>query len=139
MAQQGRAFLLQVGDGDPGGTGELFTTVAGLRSASLSINNETVDVTTKDNAPWRELLANAGIRSMQVQGSGVFKPQVESEVQGKAMAGTIDNYTLQFEDGATFVGAFQITTMDYTGEHNGERQYSVTLESSGEITFTAAA
>lgn len=81
MAQQGRAFLLQVGDGDPGGTGELFTTVAGLRSTSLSLNNETVDVTTKDSAPWRELLANAGIRSMQVQGSGVFKPQVESEVQ----------------------------------------------------------
>jgi TP901-1 family phage major tail protein len=37
---------------------------------SLSINGETIDVTTKDSAGWKE--AMAGVRSWSVKGSGVF-------------------------------------------------------------------
>jgi len=35
-------------------------------------------------------------------------------------------------------GAFQITSLDFAGEHNGEVTYDLALESAGELTFLAA-
>ena len=50
-AQKGSAFLLKIGDGDQP---PAYSTVAGLRTTQLSINGETVVVTSKDSAGWRE-------------------------------------------------------------------------------------
>ena len=58
--QKGSALLVKVGNG---GSPESFTTVAGLRDTSISINAETIDVTNKDSSRVRTLLANAGIKS----------------------------------------------------------------------------
>lgn len=137
-AEKGRAFLAKIGDG--GTPTELFTTVAGLRSTSMTINDEAVDITNKDSGGWRELLAGAGVKNVSVSGSGVFKnSQAELDVQAKIMAtpSVIANWELEFENGAKFAGAFQVTQLQYTGEHNGERTYTWTLESSGTIAFTA--
>ena len=68
-AQKGSAMLMKVGNG---GSPETFTTIAGLRSTSLTINNESVDVTNKDSSGKRTMLAAAGVQSISVSGSGVF-------------------------------------------------------------------
>lgn len=133
-AEKGLSFVLQVGDG---ATDEAFTTVGGMRVTSLTINNEIVDVTDKDSANARELLAAAGVQSMSVSGNGVFKDSAsEATVRGNAEDMTIDNYRLLFADGDYYAGAFQIASLEYNGEYNGARQYSVTLESSGAFTYT---
>lgn len=135
-AQKGRSFVLKVGDG---ATSETFTTVGGMRTKSLAINNELVDITDDDSAGKRELLAAAGIQTVTVSGSGVFKDSASEEtVRRNAKDQTIDNYRIQFEDGSYFEGAFQISSLEYTGEYNGARMYSITLESSGDITYTGA-
>ena len=135
-AEKGRAFLLKRGDGQ---TSEAFTTVAGMRSTSLSIDGEAVDVTNKSSDGWRELLAGAGTSSVDVSGGGVFTDSVaEIALQTACMAKTIGNFEIVFESGDKFAGAFQVTKVEYTGDHNAERQYSVSLMSSGPITFTAA-
>ncbi len=135
-AEKGRAFLLKIGDGQPS---ESFATVAGMRSTRLSINSELVDITNKDSAGWRELLSDAGIRKVSVSGAGVFtNSQAESDLQGKALAGTIANCRIVFESGDMFAGAFLVSALDYAGEHNGERSYTLSLESSGAIAFVAA-
>ena len=41
-------------------------------------------------------------------------------------------------DFGTFEGPFDITSIEYSGEYNGEAQYSMSFESAGQITFTAA-
>ena len=46
---------------------ETFTVIGGARSDGITINNETVDVTDKDGAGWRELLQGAGITSMSLK------------------------------------------------------------------------
>ena len=56
-AQKGSAMLLKV---DISGTA---TTVAGLRSTSISMNDEAVDVTTKDSSGLRQLLAGGGVQA----------------------------------------------------------------------------
>lgn len=135
-AEKGRELVVKIGDG---ATSETFTTIGGMRTNNISINGETVDVTDKDSAGWRELLENAGVKSVSMSGSGVFKGTAsESLAQAAALAQSIDNYRLQFASGGYFAGAFQLTTLEYTGEYNGARQFSMTFESSGEVTYSAS-
>lgn len=135
-AEKGRAFVLKVGDG---ATSEAFTTVGGMRTTSLTINGEQVDVTDKDSAGWRELLAAAGVTSVSLSGSGVFKDTAsEATIRANALAQSIDNYQIVFESADYFEGGFQIASLEYAGEYNGARTYNITLESSGQVTYTSA-
>ena len=130
-AEKGSAFLLKVGDGQvpPG-----FTTVAGLRTTQLSINGEAVAITSKDSGGWRELLSGAGVRSVSVSGAGVFTGSTaEARLKANALAGTIDDYRLSFESGETMTGRFLLTRLEYAGDYNGERSYTLALESSGAV------
>ena len=45
-AQKGRSLLMKIGDG---ASPEAFTTIGGMRSTSIAINDEMVDVTNKDS------------------------------------------------------------------------------------------
>ena len=133
-AQKGSAMLMKVGNG---GSPEAFTTVGGLRSTSLTIDNESVDVTNKDSTNTeRVLLAGAGVRSVSVSGSGVFTDaSSEATIRTAASADIHGNYQFLVPDFGTFTGAFQITSLGYAGEFNGEVTYSVSFESAGAITF----
>ncbi|MGE5952295.1 MAG: phage tail tube protein, partial [Qipengyuania vulgaris] len=57
----------------------------------------------------------------------------ESAIRGHALAGTLDDYELSFEDGAKMRGSFLVQRLDYAGDFNGERTYAIQLESSGEV------
>ena len=131
MAEKGSAFLLKIGNGAvPVG----WSTVAGLRTTQLSVNGEAVVVTNKDSGGWRELLSGAGVRSVSVSGAGVFTGSAaEARLKGNALSGVIDDYRLSFESGETMTGRFLVTRLDYAGDFNGERSYTLSLESSGAV------
>ena len=130
-AESGSAFLLKVGDGTDT---PVYSTVAGLRTTQLSIAGELVAITNKDSGGWRELLSGAGTRSVSVAGSGVFTGSgAEARLKSNALAGTIDDYRLSFESGDTITGRFLLTKLDYSGDFNGERAYTLALESSGPV------
>jgi TP901-1 family phage major tail protein len=130
-AEKGSAFLLKVGNG---GNPPVFATVAGMRTTQMSVNGEAVNVTTKDSGGWRELLSGAGVRSVSVGASGIFTGSAaEIRVKGNALSGTIDDYELSFESGERLRGRFLVTRLDYAGDYNGERNYALSLESSGEL------
>ena len=130
-AQKGSAFLLKVGDG---GTPVSYATVAGLRTTQLSVNGEAVNVTSKDSGGWRELLSGAGVRSVSVAGSGIFTGSAaEGRLKGNALGGVIDDYELSFVSGERMRGRFLVTRLDYAGDYNGERTYTLSLESSGAV------
>lgn len=130
-AQKGSAFLLKIGDGAQPTT---YQTVAGLRTTQLSINGDTVVVTHKESGGWRDLLSGAGTRSVSVGAAGIFLGSAaEDAVRAHALAGTIEDYELSFEDGAKLRGRFLVQRLDYAGDFNGERNYTVQLESSGAV------
>lgn len=130
-AQKGSAFLLKIGDGLQPPT---YDTVAGLRTTQMSINGDTVVVTHKDSGGWRDLLSGAGTRSVSVSAAGIFLgSSAEARIQSHALAGTIDDYELSFEDGARLRGRFLVQRLDYAGDFNGERNYTLQLESSGAV------
>ena len=130
-AQKGSAFLLKIGDG---GQPVSFQTVAGLRTTQMSINGDTVVITHKESGGWRDLLSGAGTRSVSVSAAGIFLgSDAENAIRAHALAGTIDDYELSFEDGSKLHGRFLVQRLDYAGDFNGERNYSMQLESSGAV------
>ena len=129
--EKGSAFLLKVGDGAAVPT---FATVAGMRTTQLSVSGEAVVVTNKDSGGWRQLLSGAGVRSVSVSAAGVFTGSAaEARVKASALSGVLDDYRLTFEGGETMTGRFLVTRLDYAGDFNGERTYTLALESSGAV------
>lgn len=133
--QNGKDLLIKV---DQTGTGS-FVTVAGLRATRLSFNAETVDVTTLESAGgWRELLAGAGVKSAAISGSGVFR---DANTDARARQIFFDAEMPQFQvvipSFGIVQGAFQITSIEYSGTYNGEATYDMSLASAGSLTFTA--
>ena len=130
-AQNGSAFLLKIGNG---GSPQTYQTVAGLRTTQMTINGDSVVVTHKGSGGWRELLSGAGTRSVSVSAAGIFLGSTaENAVRAHALAGTIDDYELSFEDGAKLRGRFLVQRLDYAGDFIGERSYTLQLESSGPV------
>jgi TP901-1 family phage major tail protein len=134
-AQKGRALLLKV---DTTGGG-VFSTVAGLRSKSIALNAAIIDTTNADSPDgWRELI-EGGIKTARIQGAGVFKDAAADEtVRGLFFAGTIRDWQVIVPAFGTIVGPFQVSSLDYAGEYNGEATYTLTLDSAGALTFTAS-
>ena len=136
VAQKGKDLLLKL-DSDGLGT---FVTVAGLRSRRIAFNSETVDITDADSAGrWRELLAGSGVQRAAISGSGIFKDaQSDAAIRTRFFAGEIVDWQLAVPDFGTVSGPFQITSLDYTGSHDGEVTFQLALESAGPIAFAVA-
>jgi TP901-1 family phage major tail protein len=133
--QKGRELLIKYDTG-----GGSFSTIAGLRSSTVTINNETVDITNKDSAGVRDLLEGAGVNSMTVAGSGVFLDEtIVGAIRTAAKANS--HVTLQFivpgaTAGGTYEGDWAIASFEEAGEYNGEVSYSMSFESDATITFS---
>ena len=134
-AQKGKDLLLKV---DSDGLGA-FTTIAGLRTRTLALNAETVDITHSESAGrWRELLAGAGAKNARISGAGVFKDAAsDSIVRSYLFDGTIRQWQVVVPDFGIVQGPFQVTSLDLSGRHDSEVSFDLTLESAGELTFTA--
>jgi TP901-1 family phage major tail protein len=132
-AQKGKDLLIKIADGAG------FTTVAGLRTRRLAFNAEIVDVTDAESANrWRELLGGAGVKRASLSGRGLFKDAASDElIRAAFFNGAIEDYQVVIPDFGTVAGAFQIVSLEFAGEHNGEVTFDLSLESAGELTFAA--
>jgi TP901-1 family phage major tail protein len=134
-AQKGKDVLIKL---DEDGMGS-FATVAGLRTKRLAFNSETVDITDADSAGrWRELLAGSGVQRASLGGSGIFKDAAsDARMRTAFFGGEIIDWQLVIPDFGTVEGPFQITALEYSGNHDGEVAFELALESAGALTFGA--
>jgi TP901-1 family phage major tail protein len=132
-AQKGKDLLVKIADGAG------FTTVAGLRSRRIAFNAETVDITHAESADrWRELLDGAGVKRASIAGRGLFKDAATDELMRQTFFdGAVKNFQIVIPDFGSVQGAFQITNLEFAGEHNGEVTYEMAMESAGALAFTA--
>lgn len=118
------------------------TELAGVRSRSVSISNDYVDVTTDDEDGWRTLLADPATRSVEVTLGGVTKDEV---LLADIMAANIASDTLDanlpssLAVPGTLSGSYLISSFEQSGNHDGSVDFSVTFMSTGPITYTASA
>ncbi len=134
-AQNGKDLLIKVDMSDDG----QFQTLAGLRATRVSFNAEAVDVTSLESqGGWRELLGGAGVRSAAISGAGVFRDEASDE---RARQIFFDGLTPDFQvvipDFGIIEGAFQVTSIEYAGAHDGEATYEMTMASAGALSFVA--
>ena len=134
-AQNGKDLLIKV---DMNGAG-LFETIAGLRATRVSFNSESVDVTSLESqGGWRELLSGAGVKSAAISGSGVFKDATTDErARQLFFDGETPDFQVIIPDFGIVEGAFQVTSIEYAGTHNGEATYELAMSSAGALNFTA--
>ena len=132
-AQKGKDLLVKIN------TGAGYVTVAGLRSRRIAFNAEMVDITHAESVDrWRELLAGAGVRRASVSGRGLFKDAAsDAMVRQSFFDGAINDCQVVVPDFGTVQGLFQIASLEFSGEHNGEVIFDIALESAGALTFTA--
>ena len=134
-AQNGKDLLVKI---DMTGGG-MFETAAGLRATRISLNAETVDVTSLESTGgWRELLGGAGVKTAAISGSGVFKDEATDERARQIFFdGETPDFQIIIPDFGIVEGPFQVTALEYSGSHNGEATYEVSLASAGALSFTA--
>lgn len=132
-AQRGRLMLIKQGTYSGG------TTIGGLRTTSFRLNSQPIDISTKDTNGWRELLEDGSLKSISISGNGVFKDSATDEaIRAAVFSGSISTYTLVFPNGDYIEMQALVTGYERTGEYEGVETYSLTFESTGEPTFTAA-
>lgn len=133
-AQAARLMALYL---DTTGAGA-YSNLAGMRSKSVKLNSEFVDVTNADSVnQWREGLANAGVKSIEMTGGGVFLDDTpQNTMISIALLNTVRNWRIIHPALGTFQGPFFVSAFEFTGDYNGAVEFNITLMSSGEVTFT---
>ncbi|GLQ22767.1 phage major tail protein, TP901-1 family [Algimonas ampicilliniresistens] len=131
--QRGRDMLLKIEDGGA------YSTVAGLRTKSIRMNSQTVDVTDQASNGWTELLPEAGIRSVSVTGSGVFRDaDSDARVRSAFFAQEAVNAQMIVPEFGTITASMLVTGLTYGGTFKGEASFELTLVSAGEPSFIPA-
>src|SRR5205085_12206629 len=109
------------------------------KTHSLKLGNQQVDITNKSSAGYRTLLSAAGVQGIDITFGGVMTNDTGFEtMQGYAFANSINTFAIQWADGDTIEGSFAVSDFQVSGDFNGEQTFTVTLQSSGQWTFTAA-
>lgn len=87
---------------------------------------------------WRELLEGAGVRRASISGSGIFKDAASDALVRQAFFdGAIRDWQVVVPDFGTVAGPFQLTSLEYRGDHAAEVTFDLSLESAGALAFTA--
>jgi TP901-1 family phage major tail protein len=115
------------------------TLVAAATDCSLSLNMETIDITTKDSAGYRELLG--GLRSGSISCSGLIDYQ---DASNKDITDLYDAWegrtelTLKFSSEITGDESYTangfLTSLEQSGGTEDTATYSATFELTGEVT-----
>lgn len=132
--QKGNAVLVKYNT-----TGSTYVTIGGARQASVTINNELVDVTNSDDAGIRKLLAGAGVNSVSIKLSGLYVEDAAATAM-RTDAATDAHRNYQFvTPGATaktYQGSFKIASYQESGSYKDAVTYEITFESAGAVTIS---
>lgn len=121
------------------GSGVSAVLVAGGREHGIKINNEPIDVTDKQSAGWRELMADVSMRSVDVDFSGLWDSAALVAAALAANTTTLlSGYEVRVEGLGVFAGNFFMASVEVGTPHDDATEQSGSLQSSGAITWTAA-
>ncbi len=132
----GRDILLKVSNNAQTPT---FIIIGGLRARNIKFNSKTIDATSSDSAGnWRELIPNAGLKEVNINGSGVLKnSQSNSLLREIFFLQDVRDWQLIITGFGILTGKFAINTLEYGGNYDSEATFSIELNSAGEIGFSA--
>jgi TP901-1 family phage major tail protein len=116
--------------------------VAYQRGASLTINGEVVDTTTKDESIWRTILPTWNNAEIQISGlsdiNGSTHEAVFTAISTQAALTLNFALTTAGVAGSRFSGSFYITNYQPVSgsDHEGVAEFSITGQLNGTLTYT---
>ena len=111
--------------------------IVGARTDSLTINNEPLDITDKDDAGWRTMLADAGVRSVSCEVEGVLKDDVlMADGVGDATTALLKECVVTITGIGTLTGDFMLQGLQIGAEQGDVVTFTATLESGENMTAT---
>lgn len=117
---------------------EVFKSIGGLRSNGFSFASDAIERTNRGSNQWREIVDEAGIRSVSISGSGVYTHESNwKTMRNAAFAGVLVCLAfIEAQLGEIYSGCFKITAIEGAGEYDGESSFSMSAESSGRINIS---
>lgn len=111
--------------------------IAGVRTKSVAINGEGIDVTDDDSAGWRELLDDPAELQISISVSGIVK---DDSLREESLSSTdrMQPTSFQYPDGGEISGNFYLSSYTETGEYNGAVTFEAEFQSSGVVAYTPA-
>lgn len=110
--------------------------VIGVRTKSITINNEPIDITSDDDNGFRTLLnEDPAERSIDFTAEGILK---DAELINLASAGgsmLISEYEMDIPGIGSFTGDFYFGNLEIGAEYNDAVTFSADIQSSGEFVF----
>ncbi len=111
--------------------------VTGMRTKSITINNEPIDITTDDDSGFRTLLTDdPAQRSISMSVEGITKDDELIKLATAGGSNLISEYTMTFPGLGTITGDFFIGTIELGAPYNEAVTFTATIESSGEFVYT---
>ena len=115
------------------------------QNVSLSINVDTIDISTKDSSGFRDLLGGQKSFSLSADGLMDFNTGAgdtePDELFNQAMGRTLVTFVFGLASPATgdytYSGSGFVTSMEYSAGTEDAPTYSVTIEGSGTLTQNA--
>ncbi|MEM1151012.1 MAG: phage major tail protein, TP901-1 family, partial [Pseudomonadota bacterium] len=79
-----------------------------------------------------------GVKTCAISGSGVFKDATtDARVREIFFDGLAPDFQIVVPDFGVIEGPFQVTTIEYSGSHDGEAAFEMAFASAGLLEFTA--
>ncbi len=117
------------------------TTLVGVKSRSMGITNDFVDVTNDDDAGWRTLLATPGLRALEVTLGIIVSDEI---LLTEIMAASVASDTLKADLPSSLAspgnlsGSWLLSNLEYSGDSDGVVELNATFLSTGAIVYTAS-
>jgi len=115
------------------GTGNIGT----IRSISVSTTQGVWDTTANDTTTARTYLGTWSDGTLTISGLFDNDDATHKRLEAGVADATADTYTITFRTGDTWAASCIITEFTVDGDYEGGWTYSVTLQKSGDATWTA--
>lgn len=119
----------------------LYKSTGGIRSKSISFSAEGVDITNEESDEWKVFLDLAGMRSLEISGSGVYNNYTVFQA---LMTKFLNNELTQLmfceaKTGKIYESYFKLTSLEISGDYDAESNYSISASSSGAVNIATIA
>jgi predicted secreted protein len=112
--------------------------IAGVRTKTVAIAGEPIDITSDDDLGYRTMLAEAGTYSIDLTVEGVTKDDVLRSVILTGGTLLLTDITIEYPDGSNIAGDFFLASVEDSGEYADALTFSASLQSSGAWVYSAS-
>ena len=109
--------------------------VLGVRSKTLSLIGEALDITSDDDDSWQRFMTEAPRKGISMTVDGIAKGGFMKAVAEAGNVLALENYDAFCPNVGTWTGNWVVSGISISGETDGLATFSATINSNGELTF----